>query len=175
MGYTDGGHDPHEPVRHAGLAGMALADLFERFDHDRNLWHAPIRRLLEGLTTGQALWKPAPERHSIWEIVRHMNFWRTYVIARLAQAPLPDPATGDWSVPPGTGESDWQAELQAYDQTQQRLVEVVRSLTGSRLMAAADDDTGVRVYHWVAGLLAHDSYHAGQIAYLRAMQGIPVS
>jgi len=175
MGGANGGHDAHESVEPGGLAGIALADLFERFDGGDNHWHASIQSLLDGLTAEQALWRPAPERHCIWQIVRHMSFWRRYVIAHLEQAPLPDPQTGDWSDPPDLDEDSWKKEREEYNRTQARLLEVVRPLIGSQLTGVVGEEGETRLYHWVAGLLAHDSYHAGQIAYLRAMQGIPVA
>ncbi|WP_144440589.1 DinB family protein [Limnochorda pilosa] len=38
--------------------------------------------------------RPAPGRHSIWDIVRHMIFWREYALARLRNEPTPRQRTG---------------------------------------------------------------------------------
>lgn len=172
----DRGQAATQPGQDGGVVGRALAYVFEWFDSDCNGWYGFIQRLLDGLTPEQALWKPAPERHNIWQIVRHITFWRRYMIARLEQAPLPDPETGDWSDPPATDEAAWKAELEEYYRNQARFVEVINSCGAagaSQLDDAAAEERGAQVFHSAYGLLSHDSYHAGQIAYLRAMQGFP--
>lgn len=52
------------------IAGQVLADLFDRFDHGDNFWHAQISALLGDLTASQAAWRPSPDRRSIWRILR---------------------------------------------------------------------------------------------------------
>lgn len=161
------------PPSQGTLAGTVLTDLFERFDHGDNVWHAPIASLIDDLTAAQAAWRPSPERHSIWQLVRHMAFWRTYVLARLFDQPIPDIDAANWSEPPSYDEDQWQAELARYRQVHQQLLETVASLTTERLLAATPSPRKRQWYHLVVGILAHDSYHAGQIAYLRALQGLP--
>lgn len=56
-------------------------------------------------TAGQALWRPAPERHCIWEIVGHIILWRRYLLAAMAGRPRPDWRTGDWRLPERTDET----------------------------------------------------------------------
>lgn len=152
--------------------GRELADLFQRFGRGRNYWHGPIEALLVDLTVEQAAWTPAPGRHSIWQIVRHMIFWREYVLAQLRGLPPPEPATGNWSAPPAAHDAAWQQEKERYGRIHQELVAAVQSLTAEQLLSPTSWGDDGRLYHTVMGLLAHDSYHAGQIAYLRALQGL---
>ncbi len=51
-----------------------------------------------GLTAEQAAWKPGPERHSIWQIVRHVIRWKESVLAAVEGTPRPyrEMADGDW-------------------------------------------------------------------------------
>lgn len=100
------------------------------------------------------------------------GFWREYVLARLRNESLPDVAARNWTEPPSTGEGAWQADLQGYRDLHVRLMDEVRLLTEQRLMTELGR-RDLRFYHLVVGLLGHDSYHAGQIAYVRALQGLP--
>src|SRR2546429_9421574 len=43
-------------------------------------WQPSLTEALEGLTAAQAAWKPAPERNSIWQIVRHLILWKRGVL-----------------------------------------------------------------------------------------------
>ncbi len=43
---------------------------------DQKAWHGTnLRGSLRGLTSRQALWRPAPGRHNIREIVLHAAYW----------------------------------------------------------------------------------------------------
>src|SRR5437867_13313602 len=46
------------------------------------LWAAPWNKMLDDLTPQQAAWEPksldGTPRHSIWQIVNHMIFWREH-------------------------------------------------------------------------------------------------
>ena len=47
---------------------LLRVQLDETFAQER--WHPPLATAVYGLTAAQAAWKPAPERHSIWQIGR---------------------------------------------------------------------------------------------------------
>jgi len=49
----------------------------------------PLSLTVAGLTAEQAAWKPGPERHSIWQIVRHLIRWKEGVLVALEGAPRP--------------------------------------------------------------------------------------
>ena len=42
------------------------------------LWAAAWGKAIDDLTPAQATWTPAPGRHSIWQIVNHVIFWREH-------------------------------------------------------------------------------------------------
>ena len=140
-------------------------------------WQPSLKEALEGLTAAQAAWKPSPERHSIWQIVRHLILWKRGVL---------DAWNGD---PPGGEEldaSDWQevAGSEAeWERDRRTLLEIsAQFLTRAQ---ALDDAALSRQIVWYRGgasqplavrvvrTTTHDVYHAGQIRYLRALQGIP--
>ncbi len=131
------------------------------------LWAASWSRSLDGLSAARAAWQPpsAPgvggQRHSIWQLVLHMVFWRENWLGRLkgGAKPTPDemarlnfPAIADAS------EAAWAAARERFADTQNRIAAALRD--GG---PAADP---------VMYFLPHDCYHFGQINYLRAMQGL---
>ncbi len=62
-------------------------------------WQPPLSGALRSLTAAEAAWKPAPARHSIWQIVRHLILWKRAVL----QAWDGDPPDGHQIVA-----ADWQ-------------------------------------------------------------------
>lgn len=74
---------------------------------------------LEGLTAAQAVWKPSPGRHSIWQIIDHLvksKEWERQMIEgrRLASPPWGDPSGDDKA---------WQATVQRLRDTQTQLLQ----------------------------------------------------
>ena len=126
------------------------------------LWAAAWSKTVEGLPPEQAAWKPQAEHHSIWQIVNHILFWREITFRRLAGGREPEQGEVDrrnWEEPTQAGAAAWEAAQRQFAESHQEVLRVLRSDEGrlNRLL-----------YH-----LAHDSYHIGQIMYLRAMLGLP--
>ena len=151
---------------------QALSELTERTFRTYNRWHGAVWPHVADLTIQQALWRPAAERHCIWQIVRHITIWRRYVIAWHAGRPRPDVDSGNWTQPDLADDAAWHADLAALERSQRDLVALFQSTDSQALLVRNDDGTfGQFVY--IVGILNHDSYHTGQIAVLRALQGLP--
>src|SRR5688572_1266931 len=43
---------------------------------EKSWWWPAFSVVFQDLTPQQAAWKPSPQRHSIWQILNHMTFWR---------------------------------------------------------------------------------------------------
>ena len=51
---------------------------------DKKSWHGTnLRGSLRGITHSQASWRPAAERHNIWELTLHGAYWKYIVRRRL--------------------------------------------------------------------------------------------
>jgi uncharacterized damage-inducible protein DinB len=137
--------------------------------------HANPIACIEGLPANLASRTIDGFPHSIWQIVNHMNYWMNYELHRIAGAPpeYPEHAAASWlpdSAPPA--ESDWaQAVAQCRDLLA-KSAELANSGTQSLLreIPAAHSQQS-RVSSTVGAILwqivAHNSYHTGQIATLR--------
>ena len=129
---------------------------------ERGIWAAAWSKAVDGLTPAQAAWSPAPGRHSIWQIVHHLIFWREYLLRRLAggaQLSSEEIQQSQWAQPGRADDASWEATRRRFADSQAK----VRA-------ALADPKNDLAR---IAPLLQHDYYHVGQICYLRAMQGLP--
>lgn len=165
-----------------GDAASLLARLV-RTTYGGPAWYGPsVRSALRGVTAEQALVRVAPGRNSVWDLVLHLAYTRHRVIARIAGVagmPVPQPARfprrlrAAWwpALPGGAGGSAaerrdaWRGELALLDGCQARLLGVLDALPANALRRGR---RGVRwsVADEIAGLAAHDAYHAGQIRLL---------
>ena len=136
-----------------------LAKLYETAQVE-GVWCAPWSKAVEGLTAKEAAWHPAEGRHSIWQIVNHITFWREYQTSRSrGGANLSDEVVNarNFEAPKDTSEAAWKA-------ARERLTASYEAYRQAMLDPATKYD---RVEH----ALVHDNYHFGQIMYLRAMLG----
>lgn len=46
------------------------------YTFEKEAWQPSLVMSIDGLTAAQAAWKPGPERHSIWETMRHITRWK---------------------------------------------------------------------------------------------------
>jgi uncharacterized damage-inducible protein DinB len=137
--------------------------------------HASFESLVGSLTGAQASWRRGPGRRSIWDYVRHMLHWRRCVLARLRGEPMPD-VNDNWPAAPEPDdaaelERAWRAEVDDYRRVTEGLIAAVRDLDADE---PHPHPALAHLPHWmgVVGMQVHDSYHLGQIALLRAMQGL---
>lgn len=138
-------------------------------------WQPSLTEALQDLTAAQASWKPSPERHSIWQIVRHLILWKSGVLQAWDGKP-PDAARLeelDWHDASGS-DAEWQRDRQTLLEISKEYLTRVQALTDAALARpvvwyanGATQPLAVRLVHTTT----HDVYHAGQIRYLRALQG----
>ena len=146
--------------------------------HDGDPWHgSPLKANLEGVTAKQAAERPAGGAHSIWELVLHLTGWRNEVARRAIGAPAGEPPDGDWPAVGDPTPQRWAAALSALDESHERLVAAVKTLSDDRLLEPTKDPrnrplgTGVTYYELLHGAVQHDAYHAGQIAIVKRFLG----
>ena len=158
--------DPHPEIR------LLLTLLDQGFD--RKAWHGPnLAGSLRGLTAEQALRRPAPGRHSIWDIALHCAYWKSVVRRRLGADPGERFPRGpsDWpALPDPSDEAAWKADLKLLRDEHRRLRTAVAGLRPADLHRPAPGQKRPRIVH-LEGIAMHDVYHAGQIRLLRRLIG----
>lgn len=126
------------------------------------LYHVAWGKALEGITAQQAAWKSAPQRHSIWQILLHILFWREYAL-RARAGDRPDEAEinrRNWEEPAEIGDDAWQSARRRFADSHQQIADAIGA-------------AGEKELEQLAPYIAHDSYHVGQIMTLRGLQDLP--
>src|SRR5947209_7635663 len=138
---------------------------------DKKGWHGPnLRGSVRRVDPALAAWRPAPGRKSIWEIAVHAAYWKYAVRRRLLGEKRGSfPLRGsNWFVRPASEADDWTADLRMLDDCHRALLAAVRTLDPAALgrQSEGSEYTGARL---IAGVAAHDIYHAGQIQLLKKL------
>lgn len=128
-----------------------------------NTHTAPWRDCIGDLSASQALWKPEglPLKRCIWDLVRHMAFWRELYLRELGGETRTNEEVErrNWELIEDQSDDAWQGELDRFRESQDRLVEAIEASPHDVMR--------------LASFIEHDSYHFGQIMVLRALQGMP--
>jgi hypothetical protein len=139
----------------------------DSFFFGENHWQAGLLQLVKDPTYKQALWKPSEERHSIWEIVRHINFWKRSAIAYILDKERPDSVMGNWTKDRSElKESDWKNEQEEMEHLHEEIKQTAMK------MGMGIFDSKERKANYLRTIYYHDCYHAGQIGLLRVLQGL---
>ena len=120
-------------------------------------WHGPtLRGSLRGVTAAVAAKRPAPGRHSIWELAVHAAYWKYTIWRKLTGAKrvsFPRKGSNWLAVPSPPTEAAWKRDLDLLASCHRDLREAVERLDGLT----------PRRRRLIAGIALHDVYHAGQI------------
>ena len=139
---------------------------------DRKSWHGTNRRgSLRRVTPEQAAWKPSRDRHSIWELAVHAAYWKYAVWRRLsgeARGSFPLKGSNWFPRPERPDESAWRADLELLGRMHRQLRDAVIHVRASALDRVPAGST-VTTFDLIAGVIAHDLYHAGQIQLLKKL------
>jgi len=171
-------NDPPNVAVGRGKATMTLKELV--IDHleytfERETWQPPLAEAVAGLTAVQAAWKPRPARHSIWQIVRHVTVWKQSVLDGIAGNPQDADALehSDWPEVSGD-DAAWEADVRTLHEVAGELKEIALAAdetTMGALVPTVRDAPSQPLMQRLLRQATHDIYHAGQIQYLRALQG----
>ncbi|HVF81218.1 MAG TPA: DinB family protein [Flavisolibacter sp.] len=111
-------------------------------------------------------------QHSILELVWHIITWREFTIDRLLpEKPLAYFEGADWRKLNHTDKTLWPQGLHRLQETQQQLIDLLQKADDKVL----DGQVKERSYNFrklLHGLIQHDIYHLGQIAFInKAVKG----
>jgi uncharacterized damage-inducible protein DinB len=149
---------------------LLLAVLDQAYDHPS--WHGVnLRGSIRRVTAGEAAWRPAPRRHSIWELVVHAAYWKYAVWRRLTGQPRGSfPRTGsNWfRAPDPATDRAWRHDKTLLDETHGALRDAAARLS-PRVLHSTPRGGKVSNAALLTGVAAHDLYHAGQIQLLKRL------
>ena len=130
-------------------------------------WHGPsLGELLDGMTVEDAIQRPIPAGHNIWELVMHITSWASIATRRITGGRVAPYEGEDWPHAGDMTTERWVAIRAALRQSHENLREAVLGLTDERLAAnAPESENSVAVL--LHGVAQHAAYHGGQIALLK--------
>ena len=157
-----------------GSVSPLVALLLEITDQafDRKSWHGTtLRGALRGLTPEEALWRPGPKRHNIWELTLHAAYWKYAVRRRLAgdAASSFERKPSNWpAIPDPPNASAWKRDVGFLESEHRKLRDTIQHLSPASLSFRSP--RGVWTYaEEIHGIAAHDLYHTGQIQLIKRL------
>lgn len=148
-----------------------LLEIMDQAFHRRG-WHGTtLRGSLRGVTPAEALWRPAPGRHSIWELTVHAAYWKYAVRRRLAGDAAGSFARkpSNWpEVPRGPDARAWKGDIVLLEGEHRLLREAVRTIPPARLEERSPQGVWTNAEE-IHGVAAHDLYHTGQIQLIKKL------
>ncbi|MBN1397556.1 MAG: DinB family protein [Bacteroidetes bacterium] len=135
-------------------------------------WHGTnLRGSIRGLSAEQAVWRPAPSRHNIWEIVVHCAYWK-YAVRRQLTGEKKGSFLlkgSNWFIcPENLSEKAWKADIRMLDKMHRSLCEVTAKIGPSKI-SRKPGGSKFTISSIVSGIACHDIYHAGQIQLIKRL------
>ncbi|MEP6646916.1 MAG: DinB family protein [Saprospiraceae bacterium] len=141
--------------------------------YDGDPWFGKsIKSILSEIDVEEAFIKPK-EQHSILELLYHMIIWREFTMSRMKPEAGKNSVyfeKNDWEDLDHTDKSLWTKGLQRLEYSQMQLIDLIGHFKKERL----DDIVPERDYDFnflLNGIIQHDIYHLGQIAYVKKIIG----
>ncbi|MGQ3481399.1 DinB family protein [Paenibacillus sp. TY11] len=139
---------------------------------DKEEWIVPLAAALQGVTTHEATWTPQGGGNTIWQTVRHINYYNERILNRLTDRPVSSTGISNDETfgLPGDAEDHegWQETLKKTETLVNQLLAVITALTDADLDKSFGSETlGAELSRWTL----HDAYHSGQIVLIRKQMG----
>lgn len=136
-------------------------------------WHGgpTLMGALRGVDARQAVWKTAPDRHSIWELSLHIAYWN-YAVRRhfdpqskqgFPRSPSNFPEIGDPS------EEAWKADKKLISDEHTSLILAIQAFPEKRMDQKVPKKDTWTYRELVTGVTVHGAYHIGQIQLMKRL------
>jgi uncharacterized damage-inducible protein DinB len=155
------------PPPPATLRSVLLSELHST--HDQAEWFTPANTAVAGLTAEQAKWVPKNAEgkldpngnHSVGMLAYHLVFWNENALARLRGEKTTSPSNNNETFNDFDA-AHWDGIVRRLDRVMKALEAEVDKMPEEKLAKAAQT---------ISHISTHNSYHTGQILYVRKLQG----
>lgn len=147
--------------------GKALEKLARRALSGKGA-HVETKDVFSGLDWQAAGSKPLGVSHSVYQLLRHMSYWQDWAVAWVEgeRPAVPRHASGSWPAEAGpSSRRDWG---EAEQQFRRGFGQLERGCRGADLSSLRGRKSRLEMLHTIG---AHNSYHAGQVVFLRQLIG----
>ena len=149
---------------------MLLAALDEAYD--KRSWHGTnLRGSIRGMSRATARWRPAADRHNVWELVVHAAYWKYAVRRRLTgeqRGSFALKGSNFWARPADDSDAAWKRDV-ALLASEHRALRAAVTTMPYRQFAQSVPGSPFTYAGLIRGAAAHDLYHAGQIQLLKRL------
>lgn len=145
-------------------------DQFNTLYNGQPWYGSSICQILEKVTPVKAFWQPTDGAHSIAQIISHMIYWRHALIKRLDGDLEYKPSMkseDNWKLNEQLKKEGWTSLKKSLDESQSLLLSLLAKEKDTILKKRYSDKATFA--DLINGILQHDLYHAGQIAYLKSV------
>ena len=140
--------------------------------YHKKAWHGPnLRGSLRGITVQEALWRPSPKRHNIWEILVHCAYWKYIVRRRILgekKGSFPYKGSNWFDRSPVMDERSLREDQDILENAHRTMVAAIVALN-PRDLSRIPKNSKVSNEAIIRGIASHDVYHAGQIQILKKL------
>lgn len=157
------------------MANPQLSSVIEVIDPPKGFkpWHGgpTLMGSLRGVDHKQAAWKPAPDRHSIWELALHITYWK-YAVCRYMDQNTPkgfERSPANWPEVGDVSADSWKRDKELIRRHHRTSSEAVKNFPDNRLEEKIAVDKDWTFSQLIAGIAAHDTYHIGQIQLMKRL------
>ena len=144
--------------------------LDEGYDHAT--WHGPnLRAAVSRVKAKEALWRPGPKRHNIWELTVHAAYWKYAVRRKLLgekRGSFVLKGSNWFASPARASEKEWRGVLALLADEHRKLRAAVVKASPAKLHRRMAGSKWT-MSQWISGVAFHDVYHAGQIQLLKRL------
>lgn len=133
-----------------------------RSTHNRAEWFVPANTAVAGLTAEQASWTDGKGNHSVGQLVNHLIFWDRRNLETFEGKRVEKYNGNNDETFTSFNSKQWNAAVKQLDEVMTEWEKAVES---------ADDSKLQNSYSLIAHIGTHNSYHIGQIIYVRKEQG----
>jgi uncharacterized damage-inducible protein DinB len=149
---------------------LLFAIIDQAYDHPS--WHGTnLRGSIRRVSPTEAAWRPSPPRHNIWELVVHAAYWKYAAWRRLtgqSRGSFPLKGSNWFPRPEQATDRAWRSDKALLDEMHASLRAAVVQLS-PRDLQSTPGGSKVSNAALLAGVAAHDLYHAGQIQLLKKL------
>jgi uncharacterized damage-inducible protein DinB len=147
-----------------------LTAIIKKMDEvfDGNPWYGKaVLKVLKEMDPSTVYVKPNTKTHSAIDLIYHMINWQEFTLHQL-EGNIPDPAryeSLDWrTINPVI--HTWSAGIESYVSIHNRIINILKKSAADLLNRKAQHrDYNIRVLLY--GLIDHNIYHCGQLAFLK--------
>jgi hypothetical protein len=140
--------------------------------YDKKAWHGPnLRGSIRRVEIEEAAFRPAPGRHNIWENVVHAAYWKYTVRRRLLSEKRGSFVLkgSNWFVRPNNNSVEsWLEDVALLEEMHYLMRAAIAAMDPGDL-PKKPANSKVSNASLIAGIAAHDIYHAGQIQLLKRL------